>query len=882
MAVAEQESGLDPQAVGDNGKSLGLFQLQRAAAIDAGIDPDRRQDLDANIRGGVTYFKQKLAQSKGNIPEALSRYNRGGPTYKGIGDPHYEKHVTAKYNTQSAAVQALAPAPEKSLLARLSAAVTPREASAAETGGLAPGQARPGAADPRDALGERLFGPKPTRQAASPAASPAEGAAASTTGDPRDALGVRLFGPKPTAPAAETFPPLAEQEAAATQQALYGTPAGQTKDAYDVDVRSLTAAEAERLRAGAPAAPAPAAPTAQTQVELLRQQEAGRLKAEREVGSPTVPAATARLEAGKTAAATVIGTAGSIIGTGAGILVAPFTGPFAPAMPLVGEMAGSYGARKLNVTLGLEEPGALGDVASVAIPGLFGLRGAIRGIKAGGKIATVPAKAQEMVKASGETGIPLTYGEATGSPIAQRAETYLEQVPVVGTGGFRTRQQAAVKTAAQTQVQAQQQAMMQAPWNGLAQVKAAAAQGSKQAQRVLDDIAGSGEDWNRIVQASGNLKAYRSRQIAGTLYGKVSELADGLGNVPMTKTIATIDDTLKALRTAVVPDTETIRYLEQLKGGLQGQTSTTVSPLLDASGNPITRTVQVPGKTTYGQLRQLRSDLGDTISDYYKGSNAVVGAKGVGSLAKVRSALDQDLDTFALQSPNPELAAAAQRADQFYKRQVIPYEDQQLAKALTSDTPDEIYGKFIQRDHRDRAKKFYDALDTRGKAAVQYGMVAEAQHKALDPTTGVFSPAKFEGSLKAIQDARGVFFKGEAAFKLDGLMKVMRAAERAGQYAENPPTGQRVIGAALGTGAVMAPLATAKLLGTATVLSWALTSKTGTKLLLRAHSVAEQSLAFEQVMRELTAQGARVMATEGGEGLQEGQQVQVQPGRVGR
>ena len=207
VAVAEQESGLDPQAVGDNGKSLGLFQLQRAAAIDAGIDPDRRQDLDANIRGGVTYFKQKLAQSKGNIPEALSRYNRGGPTYKGIGDPHYEKHVTAKYNTQSAAVQALAPAPEKSLLARLSAAVTPREASAAETGGLAPGQARPGAADPRDALGERLFGPKPTRQAASPAASPAEGAAASPTVDPRDALGERLFGPKPTAPAAETFPP---------------------------------------------------------------------------------------------------------------------------------------------------------------------------------------------------------------------------------------------------------------------------------------------------------------------------------------------------------------------------------------------------------------------------------------------------------------------------------------------------------------------------------------------------------------------------------------------------------------------------------------------------------------------------------------------------
>jgi hypothetical protein len=37
-------------------------------------------------------------------------------------------------------------------------------------------------------------------------------------------------------------------------------------------------------------------------------------------------------------------------------------------MPLVGEMAGSYLSRHLNVALGLEEPGLVGDVASVAVP----------------------------------------------------------------------------------------------------------------------------------------------------------------------------------------------------------------------------------------------------------------------------------------------------------------------------------------------------------------------------------------------------------------------------------------------------------------------------------------------------------------------------------
>jgi hypothetical protein len=97
VAVATQESYLNPGAVGDHGKSLGLFQLQRAAAIDAGIDPNRRGEMDLNIRGGVTYLKQKLQQSGGSVEQALSRYNRGTPTYKGIGDPHYVEHVMRHY-----------------------------------------------------------------------------------------------------------------------------------------------------------------------------------------------------------------------------------------------------------------------------------------------------------------------------------------------------------------------------------------------------------------------------------------------------------------------------------------------------------------------------------------------------------------------------------------------------------------------------------------------------------------------------------------------------------------------------------------------------------------------------------------------------------------
>ena len=125
VAVAQQESWLNPNAVGDNGKSLGLFQLQRAAAIDAGIDPDRRGETALNIEGGVTYLRQKLEQSGGDVEAALSRYNRGTPTYKGIGDPRYVENVLSKVGSPAA--------PSRSLLSRVTSAVSPRSAAAATT-----------------------------------------------------------------------------------------------------------------------------------------------------------------------------------------------------------------------------------------------------------------------------------------------------------------------------------------------------------------------------------------------------------------------------------------------------------------------------------------------------------------------------------------------------------------------------------------------------------------------------------------------------------------------------------------------------------------------------------------------------------------------------
>jgi hypothetical protein len=96
LAVARQESGMNPTAVGDQGRSLGLFQVQAGAAQDAGIDPALRGQTVPNIDAGVTYLRQSLDRAGGNPALALEMYNKG-PALQGRGDPQYVSHVDQQY-----------------------------------------------------------------------------------------------------------------------------------------------------------------------------------------------------------------------------------------------------------------------------------------------------------------------------------------------------------------------------------------------------------------------------------------------------------------------------------------------------------------------------------------------------------------------------------------------------------------------------------------------------------------------------------------------------------------------------------------------------------------------------------------------------------------
>lgn len=445
--------------------------------------------------------------------------------------------------------------------------------------------------------------------------------------------------------------------------------------------------------------------------------------------------------------------------------------------------------------------------------------------------------AQEISDLGKEFDVPLTLGDIAKKPILQKIEVLMESFPVVGLAGPRTRQGEKAKAAAEKLVDNAKQDLAGESFRGISQIQKVAQGGgprAKAARALLLDIQNAGDDWNRIIQVSGNLKAFRAKLAGDRKFRAVSDLA-GDAPVPPGQTVAALDNAIAQADDAII------------QSGL--------GPFLQNIRNEIGQ-----GARNFTQMQQFRSDLADEISNFYKGGNAVIGGKGVGVLQSVKEAVDADLETFA-KSQGGALSRRFQEANRFWQERVVPFKDAQLARALKDADPDTVYGKFISRQSKDKAQRFFNALDPKGKQAVRTRMLSEAFETSVNEQ-GIFSPAKFAANLERLEKARGVVFQGVEERRLQGFVRLMRHAERGGQFLENPPTGQRNLLALIaGGGVVFEPGTVAGIAALSAGLRGVMTKSPFKELFLTSTRMKVGSPGMQKIVDQLETLLARTSAT---------------------
>ena len=503
--------------------------------------------------------------------------------------------------------------------------------------------------------------------------------------------------------------------------------------------------------------------------------------------------------------------------------------------------------------------GAIGALVTPALEGATSLIGKGVGYVAGkmraGSQGALPPAMQQVEDLAAQHNVPVTAGDVSGNPVIQKKETLAESIPFSNMGKFREGQQKATNEAATNFLATMKDKAAQTPHDQMALIEEAATAGVKGAQELKDAIANAGDDTSQIIKNSGVAGIMTRKFQASVLYDKVGEAASTMGNVPLPQTMAAIKQAKDAMAREGLPDRSIQNVLDTLQtrlGSVEGK-----APLAD---------------TSFNGIRGVDSDLGTMIAEKHTGTNAIIGQKGVGALQGVKDAVRADMDSFAgsggagspqalwkksagvddFAAKSSELTDAWKEANDYYKNNLVPYKSRTLAAGLGPDVPaDEIFSRFIQRGREGRADLFYGALDSKGQAAVRTGIVSKAFDAAYDDARGIFSPVKFSSAIRNQESGTNAFFKGRDRFELDGITKLMDHVTRAGQYAENPPTGNRLVPMTAAVGLMAHPVAGIGALLSVRNLTKLTTSVEGRRYLLSASGAKVGSAAMDKITSQI-------------------------------
>lgn len=232
-------------------------------------------------------------------------------------------------------------------------------------------------------------------------------------------------------------------------------------------------------------------------------------------------------------------------------------------------------------------------------------------------------------------------------------------------------------------------------------------------------------------------------------------------------------------------------------------------------------TKTIPKTVTFDEMWTLRDGLGEMIGQAKKKlASGDVDRTTISKLNSLYKSVNNDIDSWTKTIGKPEISQSIKTANDAYKTYVVKYR--------------------LVQDAYDKAK----------------GTVGAGEF---------FSPKTFSTSLKNMiaKDKEYGTFTPQEIDRMTGLSNIMQVVKRAGQFKENPPTGNRFVDLALGGGAVaggfMAPEAVAIGVATTGIVRFLTTTPSGKRLAMIAAKTDPNSSAMNLIMRNI----AKDMTTAG-------------------
>jgi hypothetical protein len=365
-----------------------------------------------------------------------------------------------------------------------------------------------------------------------------------------------------------------------------------------------------------------------------------------------------------------------------------------------------------------------------------GLAGGMTGSGLAG-LKTLPTGGQAgLVKDAAKTGVRVMTSDVRppNTFASKWLQATAEKIPLAGTGGVR---------------QAQQQERVEAVRDILREYGA-------------DDVARASD---AVME---DLASKRSADLSKWAKEK-SSVIDGLsdaGVVPIDNTVKAIDDQivkLSSLKTKeVLP---IVDRLNDWKEAIQGQ--------------------------NLGNIELLRKQIGESFKAPELASVRSTGEK---ALSSIYAGIKQDMGDYIKANGEKTDYAKWMVANKQLSDLSGELKNNALASVLKrGDATPEVIQTMLFSKKPSEVATLYRNLTPEGQANARAAILAKAAEKAGQD----YSPDKFVNEVKRLGASSGVFFTGEDADRLKGLVRVLDATKRAGQASVSPPTGvQAVIPAA--------------------------------------------------------------------------------------